>query len=172
MSMVADRTGNREDKGFRLTGAKVLAILVVSFGIVFAVNGLMVHYALSTFRGQTTEHPYERGLSYNSEIEAAREQAARGWSLDAHVERDAAGVAHVSVDARDAAGQPLEGLAIRAHFSAPADMKLDRETLLVQQAPGVFVGEVPLAASHWDLTLVADRDGTRLFHSRNRILVR
>ena len=172
MSMVANRTDAGDDKGFRLTGGKVLAILLTCFGIVFAVNGLMVHYALSTFRGQTTEHPYERGLSYNSEIEAARAQAARGWSLAAHVERDGAGVAHVSVEARDAAGQPLQGLAIKAHFSSPADMKLDRETQLVQQAPGLFVGELPLAASHWDLTLVADREGARVFHSKNRILVR
>ena len=145
---------------------------MVCFGIVFAVNGLMVHYALSTFRGQTTEHPYERGISYNSEIEAAHEQAARGWTLAAHVERDASGVAHVSVEARDASGLPLEGLQIKAHFGSPADMKLDRETPLVQQGPGLFVGELPLASSHWDLTLVADRDGARMFHSKNRILVR
>ncbi len=172
MSTLADTTRETDDSGFRLTGWKVLAIMVTCFGIVFAVNGYMVHVALSTFRGQTTEHPYERGLSYNAEIEKARAQAARDWSVSAHVERDAAGIAHVAVEARDEAGKPLAGLAMKAHFGAPADMKLDREIALVEETPGVYVGDLPLAASHWDLTLVADRDGARVFHSKNRILVR
>ena len=57
-----------------LTGGKVLAILLGFFVVVFAANGVMIFDAISTFRGQTADHPYEVGLKFNLELAAVAAQ--------------------------------------------------------------------------------------------------
>ena len=74
--LVPGKTG--ADKGKPLTGWKVLAMLLAFFGVVGAVNAVMVYSALSTFSGEVEAHPYEHGLAYNREYcQRARTGGAR-----------------------------------------------------------------------------------------------
>ena len=57
--------------GPRLTGWKVLGILVAFFATVATVNGIMIHYALSTFPGVEDDQAYEHGLHYNDTLAAS-----------------------------------------------------------------------------------------------------
>jgi nitrogen fixation protein FixH len=66
----------RRDKPRELTGRKVLLYLVVSFGIVFAVNGYMVKAAISTFGGVETQSSYKAGQQFENEVAIAERQAA------------------------------------------------------------------------------------------------
>lgn len=165
-------TGTPSNGGRRLTGLHVLLLLVAFFGIVAAVNAVMIHFALSTFRGEVVAHPYERGLAYNSTIKEAREQEARGWKVDGAVTRGSDGKALVEVTAHDAKGAPLSGLKVHATLAAPADMKRDRAIDLTDLGGGVYRAESATPPGAWDFELTASRDGRQLFQSRNRIILR
>ncbi len=93
--LVPGKTG--ADKGRPLTGWMVLAMLLAFFGVIGSVNAVMVYSALSTFSGEVEAHPYEHGIAYNREIASAREQAARGWKVDASLERLSSGETRISV---------------------------------------------------------------------------
>ena len=96
-----------------LTGTKVFLMLVAFFGVVIGVNVTMMKLAIATLPGTDVDSPYAAGLTYDREISAAQDQAARKWQVSAHIERRADGNAVLQVEARDAAGQPLTGLEIR-----------------------------------------------------------
>ena len=154
-------------KGATLTGRKVLAILLGSFGAVFAANGLMAYDAVSTFSGEVANNPYEVGLEYNSQIAAADAQSGRHWKVDVTF----AG-AGVSATFRDARGRPIPGLAVSGVFAAPADMSRDRRFAMREASGGVYVGGEKPASGVWDLKLIAARHGATLFQTKNRVELR
>jgi nitrogen fixation protein FixH len=149
-------------QGAPLTGAKVLAMLLTFFVVVFGVNGVMMYDAISTFRGQTADHPYEAGLKYNGELAAAAAQDQRGWKVELTMSDG------VRASFRDAEGKPLEGLAVAGMFAAPADTKRDRAFAMVETSPGVYAG--PAApAGVWEYQLTAKRGDATLFQSASRL---
>jgi len=162
----------RQDKDGRLTGRHVLAALLLFFAVVATVNFVMVRYALLTFRGEVQDNPYEAGLAFNQEIDAARAQAARNWRVEGVVRRTDGGQAELDLSAKDAQGEPIPGLTITGGLAAPADKRLDRTFAFQQARLGSFVGTVDAPAGQWDLSIELSRDGERLFRSRNRITLR
>ena len=102
-----------------LTGTKVLVILVAFFGVVIGVNVTMMKLAIATLPGTEVDSPYAAGLSYDREISAAQDQAARRWQVDAHIERRTDGGATLQVEARDASGQPADPLGVLARAVGP-----------------------------------------------------
>jgi len=173
MSHAANRLAEDRRPGAAqgLTGAKVLAILLLFFGSVFSVNALMAYYALSTFRGEVADHPYEVGLAFNNEIAAARAQEARRWRVEVAFPHDGDGK-RVEVSAHDAEGSAIVGLKLIATFKAPVDASRDRAVELVERRPGVYAARVPVADGRWDFEFAAQRDGDTLFQSKSRILIR
>lgn len=160
------------EQGRPLTGWSVLSVMIVCFGVVFAVNGLMAYYAVSTFRGEAELSPYEHGLAYEKDILAARAQDERGWKVSEHVERDAEGGARIEARFLDRDGAPISGLAVVAGFDSTANVKFDRDVTLRETAPGVFAGRIDAGAGQWDVNLEATRGGERLFKSVNRVGLR
>lgn len=157
--------------GFRLTGWRVLGILVLFFGTIGAVDLYMIRSALSTISGEVTEHPYESGLAYNSEIAAAQVQNALHWKVDVKTLRQPDGKLGVSVVALDEAGKPLDGLTFKAQFQAPADTKRDVSAELAGSGNGVYSGAANVAAGQWQVVLSAMRDGNRVFLSGSRVKI-
>jgi nitrogen fixation protein FixH len=161
----------RATEGKPLTGLKVLGMLVAFFGVVAGVNGLMIYFAVSSFRGEVEAKPYEHGLAYNREIEQARAQAQRDWRVDAKVTRLAHGVVAMRILLRDRDGKPLPGVAVQATLASPADRKQDVAVALVEGAPGRFEGDATLAGGWRDLVIVATQNGREAYRSKNRILI-
>ncbi|MCZ7657477.1 MAG: FixH family protein [Xanthobacteraceae bacterium] len=156
-----------------LTGRRVLVYLLAFFGIVFAANGVLIKVALDTMPGLEVESAYRASLAFNREARAAEAQAARGWRVEAHVERDPAGRATIRVEARDRAGAPLAGLAFSARLARPADKRLDREIALAERESGIYRGTLEdVALGQWDLVLEAERASASLFRARNRVVLR
>ena len=153
-----------------LTGRAVLLALLSFFGVVIGVNGIMIALAIGTMPGLETDKPYQAGVAYNSEIEAARAQAERHWSVASRLSRDSQGRATVDVTARDASGAPVGGLAVAVRLLRPADQRGDRVVELSEREPGIYQGEADaVAAGAWDVEIDASRASERLFRSRNRI---
>lgn len=161
------------DSGFRLKGWHVLVSLLAFFGVVFAVNFTMMGLAFSTFSGVERASPYQDGLKYNNEIEAARRQDAQGWKVDARLLRDADGAARMTVDARDAEGGVISGLDGTVVLERPADRRQDLRGTLAATAPGRYAASIEnVALGQWDVVVEFKRGGERVFMSRSRMILR
>jgi nitrogen fixation protein FixH len=155
-----------------LTGRKVLAMLVAFFGIVIVVNMTMMKLAILTLPGTEVDSAYSASLAYEKEIVAARDQNARNWTVDAHVQRSGQGGATLQVEARDHNGQPMSGLKFRGRFERPTDRRADLPVVLAEVGIGIYRGSAPeIAPGQWDLVLEGVSAGQRLFLSKNRVLL-
>lgn len=155
-----------------LTGRMVLLVLVVFFGVVFGVNGLLMKLAIQTLPGTEVDSAYSASLAYEKEITAARNQDARAWKVSAHVQRAPDGGATVQVEARDNKGMPMAGLTFQGRFERPTDRRADQPVGLTDVGGGIYRGSAaPIAPGQWDLVLEGDAAGQRMFLSKNRVLL-
>jgi len=155
-----------------LTGRKVLFMLLGFFGVVFGVNFLMMKLAIDTLPGTEVDSAYSASLAYEQDIVAARDQNARNWKVDAHIQRGADGGATLQVEARDDSGKPMSGLKFQGRLERPTDRRADQPVVLAEMGIGVYRGSAPLiAAGQWDLVLEGIAAGRRIFLSKNRVLL-
>ena len=166
--------GNQPNKSRRreLTGGKVLLWLVAFFGVVFAVNGVLVHAAISTFGGVETLSSYKAGLQFEQEAGLAQRQDALHWQVSGKLMRDGTGAAQLDVTARDAQGAPLAGLTADARLTHPADDRLDHVIAVRAVADGVFHGAAEAQPGQWELIIDLYRGDQRVFRSRSRVTLR
>ena len=163
---------SRSDRSKPLTGRMVLAMLLGFFGTVIGVNVYMMKMAISTLPGTDVDSAYTASLGYKKEIAAARDQEARRWQVEAHIERGASVAAVVQVNARDASGNPLSGVKFQGRLERPADKRADQEVELAEIGIGIYRGTAEaIAPGQWDLVLEGDSSGRRLFLSKNRVLL-
>jgi nitrogen fixation protein FixH len=160
--------GAASEKPREITGRFVLFTLLGFFGVVFAVNGVMIRAATSTFGGVETESSYKAGLSFKNEVAAAHRQDALKWQVSGHVARKGTD-ATIEIDVKDAQGRPLSGVAVEALLEHPSDARRDHHIVLTQAAPGHFVGASPVTAGHWNLITDISRSGQRVFRSSNHV---
>jgi nitrogen fixation protein FixH len=137
-----------------------------AFAVVFAVNMLMIYYAVSTFTGVTVTHAYERGRGYEAVIAEAARQDRLGWQADV---RFAGGL--VTLVATDRDGRPLsgrvEGVLRRPleHGEVPLDF--------VALDDGRWVAEAtPPQPGQWEIRLTLFGPGETPFDIRRRVVVR
>ena len=157
-----------------LTGRMVLVMLLAFFGVVIGVNRLMMKLAIQTLPGTEVDSAYSASLAYEKEIAAARDQDARDWKVDAHVERSPKGGATLRVEARDATAVPMSGpeLLRAASSGRPTSAPISRSTLaeigdrhLSRQATGVS----RRASGIWCSKAISA--GQRVFLSKNRVVL-
>jgi len=97
-----------------LTGKHVLFCLLGFFGVVFAVNAVMVKAATSTFGGVETSSSYKAGLMFKQDVAAAEQQEALHWQVSGKLARNSAGQTVLDISARDAKDAPIAGLTAQA----------------------------------------------------------
>ncbi|NNM75141.1 FixH family protein [Enterovirga sp. DB1703] len=161
------------DAGFRLTGRKVFLIFLAFFGTIFAADAFLLTSALRTWSGLEVRSPYQAGQRYNAELAGAREQEARGWTMDLDVRRAGDEEADVTAIARDRSGRPITGLAGRASLERPTDKRFDRAAGLVETERGTYRAVIEGALrGQWDLVVdFSDQHGERLFRRRSRVIL-
>lgn len=155
-----------------LTGGKVLLMLVAFFGVVIGVNAIMMKVAIQTLPGTEVDSAYTASLAYEKEIGAARDQDARNWKVDAHIQRRADGAATLLVEARDSSGKPISGLKFQGRLERPTDRRADLPVVLAEVGIGIYRGSATqVAPGQWDVVLEGDSAGRRMFLSKNRVLL-
>ena len=104
----------------RLAGRMVLLCLLGFFGVVFGVNGVLIHEALSTFGGVDLAENLLSGRAeeFEQDVAGAKAQDALQWRVEAKVTPMPDGAKRVDVLARDALGQPLSGMTLSGHARA------------------------------------------------------
>jgi len=155
-----------------LTGRAVLIWLLAFFGVVFAINAVLVQAAISTFGGVETLSSYKAGLQFEQDANLAQRQDARHWQIGGTLTRDRAGEAVLDVTARDAQGAPLRGLTADARLAHPADDRLDHAIEIGAVGDGVFHGATAAQAGQWELIIDLYRGKERVFRSRSRVTLR
>ncbi len=131
-----------------INGRHVLFGLLGFFGVMFAVNGVFVYVATTTFSGTSTEDAYVRGLRYNESIETHRAIEATGWRHAATIEGS-----QVVLTVRQADGRPVSRLVIEGRIGRPATQALDLGITFDADGDGRYVAETGgLAHGQWQLS--------------------
>jgi nitrogen fixation protein FixH len=140
---------------------------VAFFGVVTAVNAVMIWFALTTFTGLDRNEPYVRGVGYNDVLEEERRQDALGWSAAVEATPD-----RLALDVTDGLEQPLRGAQVWAQVKRPVNAELDFTTDLAAVRPGRYVAFVDWPApGRWDVLVTIEQDG-RYYQHHRRLVVR
>ncbi|WP_018149375.1 FixH family protein [Henriciella marina] len=157
--MTPAATPYRQDPEAKLKGWHVLLIFLAFFGVMFAVNGVFLYNAITSFPGEDIKKSYVQGLDYNDTLEARKEQVAAGWKIRAGVAGDRL---RVEMDAPEAMARRelIVTATMRRAVTSHDDVEL---TLSPDEPGGVFSAALPdLAPGRWDVLVkasTADQDG-------------
>jgi nitrogen fixation protein FixH len=150
----------------RPRGAWIPWLFVGFMAVVVAVNGAMIWLAFTTWTGLAADQPYDRGLRYNRNLDAAGRQAELGWRATLTVEAGA-----VQLTLTDAGGLPVTGADVLVRFERPTSEGLDFEVPLRPIASGVYhggLGQPPAGA--WNLHAAIRRGGDLFVHEQRAVL--
>lgn len=165
-------TSSTRSSGRQLNGYHVLAAFIGFFLIVFAVNGVMIYKAESTFGGLDTDDAYRKGLNYNERIAEAEQQAKLGWRdrLDYVAETK-----RMRVSLTDKAGAAIPGLTVIATLQRPTTSRFDRDIKLAPTGDSVYEADVAaLEPGWWTVNIHAHRgnEGEPLYEARRRLWIK
>lgn len=140
----------------KLEGRHVLYMLLGFFGLMFAVNGVFVYFALSSFSGLSTEDAYAKGLNYNAALAEQEAQTARGWKASLEVVNEADARVAISLKLVDRDGQAVDIRSAKGVLRRPAISGQDIEVVLMQKGDRAGTVLSLPALGNWDLNLVVD----------------
>jgi nitrogen fixation protein FixH len=163
---------NTREPSRRLTGRLVLAIFCGFFGVIFAMNGLFMFFAFSTFGGIDAAGAYRKNFLLTEDLVAAEKQSSLGWSVKGSIVRSGRKSAEISVSANDRSGHPIEIKSLEVEMRRPTDKRLDAVISLRQVASNRFDGQASgIEAGQWDVLITLFNTQGQRFHSRNRIVL-
>lgn len=123
------------------------------FAVIFAVDGVMITIAIKTNPGIITDHPYEKGLAYNSVVEAEQGQQALGWKSTLLYQQNAV---HFSL--RDASGKAITPDMVTAYFTRPMQGGMDFSASMAISQNGQFTATPAFPAKGlWEVRVYAKR---------------
>jgi nitrogen fixation protein FixH len=158
-----------------LTGWHVLLALGGFFAVIFAVNGIFVYQAESTFGGLDTDDAYRKGLNYNERIEAAAAMQKLGWRDSVTYVADGK---RLRISVSDPAGDGVSGLSVTAVAKHPATTRFDQELALQPTGPGTYEVAAPgLTSGWWTVEITARNDAplaqdAALYEARRRLWIK
>ena len=150
----------------KLTGKHVLVMLLVFFGVVFAVNGYFISSAVKSFPGQVEDKSYLQGLKFNQTLEARRKQSQLGWMAQIGVEASGIGPRSLVSVYTNSEGAAVTGLEVIAELVRHDD----RHISLVRRMQKKDIGEYWLDVSdlgpgRWTVRTVASNDAGDSFEA-------
>lgn len=128
------------------------------FGFMFAVNGIFLWTAITTFPGEDVQKSYLTGLTYNQELDRRAHQEDAGWVTEIGV--SGAG-SHRELTVRLLAkdGAALPASEVTAEVRHPADRSHDRAVSLLKTGAGEFVAPIgDVAPGLWTVIVTAEVD--------------
>lgn len=137
-----------EDSGKTLKGWHVLLIMLGFFGVMFAVNGVFLYHAITSFPGEDVKKSYVQGLNYNDTLAERAAYAELGWRAEAGVEGD-----DLVFRLRDADGAPLSNYAVIGEVRRLATRDADQAVVYQARPDGEYVAEAALGPGQWSLRI-------------------
>ena len=156
-------------KDVELKGWHVLLIMLSFFGVMFAVNGVFLFHAITSFPGEDVKKSYVQGLNYNDTLAQRAAQAELGWTAEAGWQDE-----QLIFRLRDQSGTPLSDMAVMGEVRRQATRSDDHAVVFAAVGGGEYrVQDASLEAGLWVLRIsVYDREAeTLLFNVNKEILV-
>ena len=171
MTQIKDQAnGQPQETGFRIKGWHVLAAMIGFFGIIIAVNSVMVSLALKSFPGEDQKKSYMQGLDYNQTLEQRAEQAAQGWRL-LLIDGTEISVSATSLKVKLVADhdRPVRGQILTGTMRRPATDREDVSLTFVEDKEGLYIAQLPsLTAGAWQVKIQTG-DETTAFVAETRL---
>lgn len=145
-----------------LKGWHVLLIMLSFFGVMFAVNGVFLYHAITSFPGEDIKKSYVQGLKYNDTLAARAAQAELGWQAEAGLENG-----QIVFRLYDRNDQPLSSLAVIGELRRMATRDEDRALVFASQYDGSYtvdVGDLQKGQWHLRLRVLDETADTILFN--------
>jgi nitrogen fixation protein FixH len=143
-------------QSFRLTGRRVLAMLIAFFLAIIIANAIFITLAVRSFPGEQEKKSYLQGLAYNDSLAAREAQEKLGWTAEIAGARLLDRRAEIILRFKSDADAPISGLAVSGRLARPADDKSDHALAFVATAPGSYSAVVDgLEPGAWRLTAAA-----------------
>jgi nitrogen fixation protein FixH len=155
----------RFDDDHPFTGRHMLAVVLLFFGTIIAVNVVMAVAATGTFPGLVVENSYVASQKFNETLANDRAEKAAGWRMELDAPK---GILAFRLAGRD--GVAERRLSVSALAGRPTSTREDRLIDLIEGADG-YRAEDALPAGQWDIDVEARRSGEVVFHARKRITV-
>ena len=112
------------------------------FGVILAVNGIMVAVAFETWSGLSTTEPYRRGLAHNKQAAEIERQERLGWQVALGFAQKAPGTGELRLRAVKKAGRPILGATITARIVRPVAQGADFAVTLSGRGKGLYTTAV------------------------------
>lgn len=133
-------------------------VFVAGFGVVVAVNAILITAAVTTFTGTTTAGAYDRGLGYGAVLAEAERQRALGWRTAVTRVGET-----VQVAVRQPDGTPLPADAAVTGFLQRPLERTAVPLVFQPMAPGGWRAPVEAPApGAWEAVLTVTRGADRL----------
>jgi len=155
----------------RAPGWYIPWLFVAAFGAVFAVNGTMVWFALTTYPGLVSDHASEDGLKFNRTLAAAAAQQQLGWQADLSFADQGGHRGQLGLTLLDQRQAPLAGAVVQARFIRPTSAGHDLTVILAEDHPGHYGAAVDLPLPGlWQVDLEVQHPGGH-YHALRRLTV-
>lgn len=143
---------------------------VAFFMVVFAVNGVLVYVASSSWTGLETKNHYLKGLSYNENLQGAKAMAELGWKSDLKLTEAGDGVL-LSLSMQDKNDQSLDEAIVKMTAIRPTHHGYDQEILMIETQPGEYQGHVKLPLQgQWAFRMIVTR-GENAYQHEERFII-
>ncbi|MCG5243862.1 FixH family protein [Azospirillum doebereinerae] len=164
-------TGTRPTRMPRQKGWYIPWLFVAFFAVVVAVNGVMMHFAFSTWTGLETEGHFLKGIRYNEDLAGARAQAERAWQVQAEFTSTEPRKGIASLTLRDKHGNLLKDAKVTISLIRPTSQGHDVTLELPYLGEGRYAAPVELALEgQWDMR-VEIQHATGDYQSQKRVWV-
>ncbi len=128
----------------KIRGIHVLWMLIGFFAVVITVDAAFIALAVRSHPGERVKNAYVLGHDDNKELARRHAQRALGWSLQAGLADDNA---TFLVKLQDAAGAPLDGVAVSVRLHAAGARNEKEKVWLIERTPGAYAMPAGLAGS-------------------------
>ena len=152
-----------------LKGWHVLLCFFGFFGLMFAVNGVFLYHAITSFPGEDVKKSYVQGLDYNRTLSARRAQQELGWTAQAGYDQG-----ELVFQLRDRADRIIYAHRVDAEIRRVATAQGDRTLQLNRSASGEYSADVSdLEAGQWTVrfTVLSEDSGEIVFEAQKDIIV-
>ena len=153
----------------KLTGWHALLYFLGFFGLMFAVNGVFLYSAITSFPGEDVPKSYAQGLAFNETLASRAAQRSLGWSAEIGVTG-----AKLVYRLTDADGAPISGAVVNATLRRPMTNEGDLQYCLEDVGRGEYQAELPDGfQGGWEVLVTATTASTGevAFEARKTVVV-
>jgi len=145
------------------------SLFVAGFGVVIAVNAVMIWLTVGSFSGLYSDHARERGLHYNRIVAEQLNRDALHWQVEAKWQPE---TRQLLLAVTGADGKPLGDAHMTAELVRPAEKRPPMPVAVGDLGNGRFAAYIDLPArGNWDLDIVVEA-GDRHFALTKRMFLR